>query len=393
MQRRAPRVDRSLAYKASFLHESFIDNDELLQSDSEGEDSTHLEKLLEEQLDFDDGIKEEEEEEEDHSHRFSSEESDDDDDDEEQPVDDSNTDSAVDVSYKSSTGGGGSNHHQNQQAQRVVHQRQASYKSQTSDDATNDTTSSNKTTPSACHISGYGFNSALRQASQSTIDSSKNSDTTTTPNELAAHVAQSAHEHFQLNLPSYLKDEYDSRDAMGLFSTNEIIIGPLLGSGEFSHVYEIKAFRPNIKLEQNVSNSVIQQLSQQEIDTRKYMKSRERYHDSKKCTYAVKHLRPTLLDKYSKVEYAQSASDIALEAEFLKTLSHPNIIKLRGVSYLGPGGFVQGKLILLYVRSVRGVCVVLFLMCKVFAAGGGWGESRRLGIFYCSISGGGGAGE
>ena len=387
MQRRAPRVDRSLAYKASFLHESFIDNDELLQSDSEGEDSTHLEKLLEEQLDID-GIKEEEEE-EDHSHRFSSEESDDDDDDEEQPVDDSNTDSAVDVSYKSSTGGGGSNHHQNQQAQRVVHQREASYKSQTSDDATNDTTSSNKTTPSACHISGYGFNSALRQASQSTIDSSKNSDTTTTPNELAAHVAQSAHEHFQLNLPSYLKDEYDSRDAMGLFSTNEIIIGPLLGSGEFSHVYEIKAFRPNIKLEQNVSNSVIQQLSQQEIDTRKYMKSRERYHDSKKCTYAVKHLRPTLLDKYSKVEYAQSASDIALEAEFLKTLSHPNIIKLRGVSYLGPGGFVQGKLILLYVRSVRGVCVVLFLMCKVFAAGGGWGESRRLGgSFIAALVGG-----
>ena len=35
-------------------------------------------------------------------------------------------------------------------------------------------------------------------------------------------------------------------------------------------------------------------------------------------------------------------SDLALEAEFLASLVHPNIIKLRGISYNGAAGFEQG---------------------------------------------------
>ena len=45
---------------------------------------------------------------------------------------------------------------------------------------------------------------------------------------------------------------YAGIDSLGLnqkisqtFSTTEIILGPLLGSGEFSHVYEIKSFKPD----------------------------------------------------------------------------------------------------------------------------------------------------
>ena len=67
-----------------------------------------------------------------------------------------------------------------------------------------------------------------------------------------------------------------------------------------------------------------------------------RYHDTRTACYAVKHLRPQLFDKYTKLEYAQTASDLALEAEFLASLQHPNIIKLRGVSSSAAEGFVDG---------------------------------------------------
>ena len=35
-------------------------------------------------------------------------------------------------------------------------------------------------------------------------------------------------------------------------------------------------------------------------------------------------------------------SDLALEAEFLASLQHPNIIKLRGIVYSGADGFSDG---------------------------------------------------
>ena len=186
---------------------------------------------------------------------------------------------------------------------------------------------------SSAHISGYGFNSALRRASESTVSASHKSNES--PNELAANVALSVKSNFLKNIPQQLVDDYNNRDIIGHFSTTEIVLGPLLGSGEFSHVYEIKGFKPDQTKEAALNES--------QIKKRLYMKNRERYHDTKKACYAVKHLRPTLLEKYSKLEYAQSASDLALEAEFLSVCQHPNIIKLRGVSFSGAGGFVQGE--------------------------------------------------
>ena len=82
--------------------------------------------------------------------------------------------------------------------------------------------------------------------------------------------------------------------------------------------------------------------SPEQIETRRHMKRRERYHDTKKACYALKHLRPKLLDECSPMDYAQGASDLASEAEFLMALQHPNIIKLRGISSAGAGGFADG---------------------------------------------------
>ena len=153
------------------------------------------------------------------------------------------------------------------------------------------------------------------------------------PHDMAANAAISVRDDFVNDLTPSLREDYDNRDVVAPFRTNEIILGRMLGSGEFSHVYEISKFRP----------MDADGLCEMEIAARRRMKARERYRDTNRCTYAVKHLRPTLLERYTDAQYVQAARDVALEAIFLNSLSDPNIIKLRGISVAGPGGFTQGE--------------------------------------------------
>jgi len=157
---------------------------------------------------------------------------------------------------------------------------------------------------------------------------------TSTPSELAAEVALVVKENFRQMLPENLLKEYNSRDCIARFKTDEIMIGPKLGSGEFSHVFEIRSFEKDEAIEPD--------LDEDQRETRDYMKKREKYRDTRKACYAVKHLQPDLLTRYEKGQYAQAASDLAMEAEFLSSLQHPNIIKLRGISFDGPEGFQKG---------------------------------------------------
>ena len=131
-------------------------------------------------------------------------------------------------------------------------------------------------------------------------------------------------------------NEYQSRDFMASFDKNEVILGKRLGSGEFSHVYNVKRFRLD-------SNRFGSNLSEEDTSRREYVKEREKYRATKKSRYALKHLKQELTDKYSPSEYAQFASDIAQEKEFLSILQHPNIIKLRGTSFISENSFQQGS--------------------------------------------------
>lgn len=158
------------------------------------------------------------------------------------------------------------------------------------------------------------------------------------------HVFLFYSQKFVNSLPPSLKIDFDHRDTVAPFQTKEIILGKLLGSGEFSHVYEINEFRPVDHIELDETSSTIRTLGlvDAEIAVRKLMKKRERYRHTNKASYAVKHLRPVLLEKYNVEKYIQAATDLAMEAEFLNSLSDPNIIKLRGISFAGPGGFSHG---------------------------------------------------
>lgn len=154
------------------------------------------------------------------------------------------------------------------------------------------------------------------------------------PHSLAAALAATAQHKFKATLSdSLLKDE-TNRDSMVPFESREIKLGKLLGSGQFSQVYEIESFRLGSEPPESASAT--------DVERRLYMNGRTRYRNTKKCTYALKHLRPTLPQAYKPSQYAQFASDLVQEAEFLAVLQHPNIIKLRGVSHLDASGFHQG---------------------------------------------------
>ena len=51
---------------------------------------------------------------------------------------------------------------------------------------------------------------------------------------------------------------------------------------------------------------------------------------------------PILTYSLSPSPFRYNESDLALEAELLSSLVHPNIIKLRGISYGGAYGFEHG---------------------------------------------------
>ena len=158
----------------------------------------------------------------------------------------------------------------------------------------------------------------------------------TSPHQMASMAASGVKDRFRESLSESLLKDYERRDCIAPFNTKEIVLGKKLGSGEFSHVYLINAFRLDNEL---LGDAVI---SEEDMETRNYMKGREKYRDTKKASYALKHLRPELLDKYQPSEYAQFASDLVQEAEFLSVLQHPNIIKLRGSSDEDYLGFVKG---------------------------------------------------
>jgi hypothetical protein len=189
---------------------------------------------------------------------------------------------------------------------------------------------------SATHVSeDNGSRMAHHRTSGQDFMSLCKSFRTTSPHKMASMAASGVKDRFRESLSESLLKNYENKDCIAPFNTKEIVLGKKLGSGEFSHVYQVKAFRLNSDLMGDAASS-------EEVETREYMKGREKYRDTNKSSYALKHLRPELLEKYGPTEYAQFASDLVQEAEFLSVLQHPNIIKLRGTSVDGYVGFEQG---------------------------------------------------
>jgi len=107
--------------------------------------------------------------------------------------------------------------------------------------------------------------------------------------------------------------EETTRKNLPFFTKDELLIGDILGVGSSGVVKEIK----------NIENH-----SKKSIDDTKELMSRNCLRHGN-CRYAMKYLRNG--DNLSEREIARGRIDFAVEVKYLKALTHPSIIKLRGL--------------------------------------------------------------
>ena len=107
------------------------------------------------------------------------------------------------------------------------------------------------------------------------------------------------------------------------FERSEVILGDFLGSGGFNDVYEIEAIEIIRNLEEAEHAKKIASPLQQEH--RSFVAKHVFRESSQNCRYAMKFLSvDTICDPG---RYITGAADLVVEAKFLASLEHPNIIK------------------------------------------------------------------
>jgi serine/threonine protein kinase len=110
---------------------------------------------------------------------------------------------------------------------------------------------------------------------------------------------------------------------------NEIQVGKLLGKGGFSEVYHVEGIDLNsaceLDSEQQSLREQLQLSSQEDAESQ----------------FVIKHLRPELVSQRTK--FNNAAADLVLEAKFLSSLDHPNIIKMRAWAADGIASFGDGS--------------------------------------------------
>lgn len=96
------------------------------------------------------------------------------------------------------------------------------------------------------------------------------------------------------------------------FAHEDLDIGPMIAYGGFSNVHEIEGFKVDTPLAQG---------------------------DNQGKRYIIKHLNPKLA--FNPKKLVVGAKDLVMEAHFLSSLEHHNIIRLRGWSASGIAGFAS----------------------------------------------------
>lgn len=130
-------------------------------------------------------------------------------------------------------------------------------------------------------------------------------------------------------------DHLEKRDCLAPFNLDEIELSPYIqGHGAFSDVYEVISFKPKS------SDTITNDRTHDENKARKFLTEHSEYEKSKKKRYAVKHLRPELLQNTE--EFIVGAQDLASEGQLLNYMDHPNIVKIYGCTKDGIEGYKSG---------------------------------------------------
>ena len=145
--------------------------------------------------------------------------------------------------------------------------------------------------------------------------------------EAACCGAASFRDSFQSSADEADEASLDSHNSFcARFSREEIVLGEKLGSGSYSDVYEVKSFELN--------NKFIHTMTTEEVEKRRDMARRPE-------RYAMKHLKPSLVQTSTDVLQV-AAFDLSYEAELLRNLDHPNILKLEGIHHEKQAAFKHG---------------------------------------------------
>ncbi|CAB9522326.1 Probable LIM domain-containing serine/threonine-protein kinase DDB [Seminavis robusta] len=152
-------------------------------------------------------------------------------------------------------------------------------------------------------------------------------------------------------------------DSLCLLDRKEVIVGELLGQGQFAQVYEVK----DLKLR----DAATQELSPSQAAKRHSFVSNFRTcpttHPHRCCSYAMKHLKKDLLISSTAKKHRRAASnseaeiaagdaelpmdqqfqlaaaDLVVEALYMSRLAHPHILRVRGLAREGTAAFANGR--------------------------------------------------
>jgi serine/threonine protein kinase len=124
-------------------------------------------------------------------------------------------------------------------------------------------------------------------------------------------------------------------DDIALVTMEEITTGSMLGKGSFSNVYEIT----KITLDDNEEHEGTK--SSRNLLANNYLRPTMQESKQTTCRYAIKYLKKDLRD--NKKSYAVGTTDLVLEGLFLASLTHPNIVKVRGLPEGGVNSLVKNE--------------------------------------------------
>ena len=173
--------------------------------------------------------------------------------------------------------------------------------------------------------------------------------------------------------PYLLQQETEAKHPIALLDRSDLKLGELLGQGNFSNVYAVIGFhlnenrtitkqRPPLSSKRSfwtMKGIGAQILPLHESNkggkNRKIQGDVSPIVDDQQCRelatklkngssmYAVKCLKPELLEKSNPNAFLDAATDLVIEAKYLSKLDHPNILKVRGLPRGYEKAFANGE--------------------------------------------------
>ena len=119
--------------------------------------------------------------------------------------------------------------------------------------------------------------------------------------------------------------------------------GALLGKGSFSVVLEVNAIVEEEREEEEEGDCSVAMMA---LDNRHCLQDAPQHtnrnhnqNNTRGRRYAIKHLRPDLIQKNSADYFQDAAADLIMEAKYLGALNHPGILRLRGIANGGVSAY------------------------------------------------------